>query len=147
MSMRRGLLILAVLVAAPALIAAPAPAAAPASVTGKVLDGAGQPLGAATIYLLTQDRTTGEAAEFGRVQTNPEGAFALPAPPTGKQPARLGVLAVKEGYAAWGTAIEPKGSRSGLEIRLPPTTELTGTVHDWAGRPLSGVRVRVTHGS
>src|SRR5205807_6991322 len=97
--------------------------------------------------LIQQSATTGDAGAFHRVQTTPEGAFVFPPRPAEKEPSRLGVLAVKEGFGAWAIALDPKGRRSDLEIRLVPATELAGTVQDGSGRPLPGVRVRVAFGS
>src|SRR5438034_10810030 len=101
----------------PVLLAAPLPAAEPPGVTGKVLDPEGKPAAAATVYLIQQNPATGEAGAFRRVQTTPEGAFVFPPLPAEKDPSRLGVLAVNEGFGAWGTARDPKARRTDLQIR------------------------------
>src|SRR5205807_10085587 len=97
--------------------------------------------------LIQQSATPGDAGAFPRVQSTPEGAFVFPPRPAEKEPSRRGVLAVKEGFGAWAIALDPKGRRTDLEIRLVPATELAGTVQDGAGRPLPGVRVRVAYGN
>src|SRR5438132_703589 len=94
------------------LLAAPVRAAEPPGVAGKVLDPEGKPAPAATVYLIQQNPATGEAGAFRRVQTTPEGAFVFPPLPAEKEPSRLGVLAVKEGFGAWGIALDPKARRT-----------------------------------
>jgi protocatechuate 3,4-dioxygenase beta subunit len=130
------------------LLAAASPAftAGARSVSGKVYDSDGRPASAATVYLIVYDRNTFEDRGLLKSRTQPDGSFSFPPPREETQISSLGVLAVKQGYGAWGARIEPEQPRSGLEIRLAPEVTLEGTVRDWEGRPLPKAKVRVGGG-
>src|SRR5690349_16914423 len=114
------------------------------AVSGEVLDPRGQAVGAAQVYLFVQDRRGKPGVK--QVRTRPDGSFAFP-PLRGDEEKPHGVLAIKNGYGAWGTPLTPAVKRTGIQIRLAPAITLTGKVVDKAGKPIAGVKVTVGSGS
>lgn len=126
-----------------ACVSAPGPASESAAVSGKVLDPQGRAVSAARVYLVVYDNQDKEVLK--QAQTGPDGAFTFPLLKVKEWP--RAVVAAKDGYGAWGTEIGRQGARTGLEIRLAPAAELTGNVLGPAGKPVSGVKVRVSSGN
>jgi protocatechuate 3,4-dioxygenase beta subunit len=127
-----------------ASIAAPGLAAGSDAVSGTVLGPDGKAASAATVYLMVHDRDMKQSLK--QTRSAADGSFAFPAlDEKNEQPD--GVMGVKAGRGAWGVSFGPWSKRTGIEIRLPPARELTGTVLDPAGKPLAGVSVRVSVGN
>jgi hypothetical protein len=124
---------------------APAEREGTASVSGRVLDDLGQPLGGAHVFITDDDAklpfsATSQPDGTFRIDKLPKGAYQLGAAKEG----HLGAYFV-QAPPRWGVTnviVESGATLSGLDVRLPRTASVEGTVLDADGAPLADHEVR-----
>lgn len=112
--------------------------------SGKVVDIDGKAVEGAKVYLVIwtwQPRRLEPLIK--QTQSASDGSFAFPNLKPLREGQYASVIAIKEGYGAWGVSIGPKMKTTDLEICLPRSGEIVGQVVDKKGKPIAKVKVRV----
>lgn len=112
-------------------------------VQGEVVDDAGRPVAGADVTLARlgigarRGVPMGDEPAFSRTTSDPDGAFALAAPPEGW----MRVTAAAAGRATVGAIVGARGTH--VVLRLPPAGSLRVTVLDGEGAPVPAAEVEV----
>ena len=105
-----------------------------ASLSGRVLDARGKPIGGAQVFL-----EQGIAGQLHVTESRADGAYGF----DDLLPGLTGVFAFKEGHAFGGASVRVAIAdvRSAVDIRLREAGMLSGTVEGADGRPVEGARI------
>jgi protocatechuate 3,4-dioxygenase beta subunit len=134
--------------AAQLCLAAPARAG---SVSGRVLDSAGQPVVGAKVLLLTYrdedqlllDRTIGkDPVPLGQTATDASGQFRMALEKPGQSVA-IRILPAGLPSARFAGPFESSDDTDLADVQIPPSAPLSGRVVDESGKPVAGARVLV----
>lgn len=108
------------------------------TLSGRVYDSDGQPLGGATI-VLSRTRVGSSASSMHTIiLTEPDGSYFL----EGQAPGAVSLVASHPDYREQTRSLELRVGKSTLDFHLEAGFEISGWVVDPAGQPLAGARVR-----
>lgn len=102
--------------------------------SGKVIDGKGNPISGVEITLAEESYTTVRTDEKGTFR------FAEILEPTAVHRARA-LFARKEGFGIWGKTLDATGGETYVKITLLPEEKISGLVVDQVGRPITNATV------